>query len=125
MKNRFFTDINVSSAHGSQSSAVAIPIQQAYQVSCQATASSMGGSLQLQVSNDQPGNLEVDANGNAIPVNWSNLGSAVSVNIAGNIGLAYVPVQLVCGNYLRSILTGVTGTGTFMNQFVIQDMWGK
>jgi len=85
----------------------AIDMSQIVKMSAQvvAGAGTVGGTLQLQVSNDYaPNNLFSDG----IFTNWSNLGSAVTVTTAGSTLIAQ---QDMCYRALRAVWTD-TAAGT-------------
>lgn len=94
-------------ATNANAQSAAVPIQQIFKISGQVITSAgagINGSLQLQVSNDQApaGNM-----GNAyVPTNWSNFGSAVTVNAAGVQLIAAVDV---CFRWLRAVFTDSSG----------------
>jgi hypothetical protein len=86
----------------------AVPAQNLLYVAAQCVSTgSATGSVQLQTSNDQPKSLPVDANGNAIPVNWSNFGTAAAITAASVIEIA---VGQVCANYVRALYTKTNGS---------------
>ena len=82
-----------------------------YRFSAQASFSSNGlsGSLQLQGSNDPIAGIISSTTGKPVPVNWSNIGSAVSV-ASGATSL--IPSQDVCYRWLQVTWTKSGGTGT-------------
>lgn len=87
---------------------IAIPISQVGYISAQIITTGLStGSLQLQVSNDPSNGLAADANGNLIPTNWSNLGSAVSMSAAS---VSLIGVTQVCFKWLRAVWTHTNGS---------------
>lgn len=87
---------------------IAFPIQQIFSISAQIiTTGSSTGSLQLEVSNDIASDCTTDPNGNFIPVNWSNLGTAITISSAGvlSIGQTYV-----CNQFMRAVYTKNNGS---------------
>ena len=99
---------NLSAADASVNQAgSAIPIQQVYAVSAQiVTTGTSTGSLQLQVSNDLASACTTDSNGNLVPANWANLGSAVTISAAGVLAVAKTDV---CHQFLRAVYTKNNG----------------
>lgn len=110
------TKIMTAVAANATSASNAIDCNQLFKLSAQVIASSgtSNGTLQLQVSNDiQAGNQNF---GNLIWTNWSNLGSAVTVNAAGSTLIAQ---QDMCYKALRALYTDASG-GTASATITVQ-----
>lgn len=87
---------------------LAIPIQQVFSISAQVIVTgSSTGSLQLQVSNDTADLCTTDSKGNLVPVNWSNLGTAVIVTTAG---VTLIGQTYVCNQFMRAVWTHNNGS---------------
>lgn len=85
----------------------AIDLSQIYRISVQANVgagTTMTGSIQLQVSND-----EITTNYFMLPAqtHWTNLGSALALAAAGTSYL--IPTQEVCYRAVRVVFTGDPG----------------
>jgi hypothetical protein len=113
--------INALSATSSQNSVV-LNASSIVAASFQIVSSSVSnaGSLQVEFSNDPVAGLSVDASGNPIPVNWSNLGTAATVT-SGAVASVQVPQSSYAGyRWLRAVWTPNSGAGTItVNAFTI------
>lgn len=81
-----------------------IPLDQIIKMSGQVIvgAGTSGGTLQLQVSNDITNASNMAGQSNFVPSNWSNLGSAVTINAAG---VTLIAQQDLCYRWLRAVYT--------------------
>ena len=115
MKYSNYSPINARS--NSTISSKAVDIQQVVKMSYQVVVGTgtINGSLQAQVSNDDT--LQGDRNV-AVPVNWSNLGTATSLSTAG---VTLVTQQDMCYRYLRFVFTDSSG-GTSTGNVSVQVM---
>ena len=85
-----------------------------WRVSVQAvfTGSSPTGTLQLQRSNDFSDSV---SNPNSFtPINWSNIGSSVSVS---GTGAYLIPETEICYEYVQLLWTASSGAGTITARF--------
>lgn len=107
MRSNVSANINALDASKDEAG-VAIPIQQIYAVSAQIVSTgSSTGTVTIQVSNDPVNICTVDANGKFVPVNWSNLATAITVTAASITQLAKTDV---CNQWLRAIYTHNNGS---------------
>ena len=107
MRSNIVSNISALSAAVDQAGP-AIQVQQVYSVSAQAISTGAStGTVQLQVSNDPINICTVDANGRFVPVNWSSLGSALTVTAASTTILLKTDC---CHQWLRAIYTHNNGS---------------
>lgn len=86
-----------------------VPSTYLYTGSIQAVFSGTpSGALQIQVSNDSGANLV-----NSAPVNWSNLGSPVTVT-SGALTLIILPNPPFCFAWMQVVWTHSGGSGTMI-----------
>lgn len=107
MKFVNLTSLDISDTTQSTVESSAIDLSQIYRLSAQiivGAGTSMTGSVQLQVSNDEITNFYLGQNS---PVNWSNLGNPTALSADSTNYL--IASQDVCYRSLRVVFTGDAG----------------
>jgi hypothetical protein len=95
---------NLSSVNLATTNGNTIPVAFVSFVSAQAVSTGTPtGNVKLQVSNDLASSLSVDAYGQPIPVNWTDVpNSSTSISSSGSV---LIPCTQICNQWLRSVFT--------------------